>query len=177
MSNTEKPKDKSVVKAPRGKNGGARPGAGRPKGSMNAETKLRVAAKRKFVERVVKVSDTLFNAQYDVAVGEKFLMVVKTIGSGAKQRRETSIVTNPETIIQYLNEELDDTDNEYYFMTTKPADNRALDSLLNRAFGKPEEKLDITSGDKELPVPLLYGLAPKRLEVEDGDAPTDDSTS
>lgn len=123
--------------------GGKRPGAGKPKGKKTKAVLDREAAAKAFKERVAIHANELFNAQKDLAVGEKYLMVIKTIGSGAKQRRETSIVTDPETIKQFLDEELEDTDTEYYFMTTKPANNMALDSLLNRSFGKAEEKVNL----------------------------------
>lgn len=130
--------------------GGARPGAGRKLHSKNPATVKREEAKRQFQERVAKHADKIFNAQLDLAVGEKYLMVVKTIGTGNRQHRETSIVTDTETIKQYLDEELDSTDTEFYFMSTKPANNNALDSLLSRSFGKADEKLDITTDGKSV---------------------------
>lgn len=140
-------KDAEIEK---GKHGGRRPGAGRAKGSVNKATKEMKEARKAFIERVNKNVDKLFNAQLDLAIGEKYLMVIKTVGKGAKQRRETSIVTDPELIKQYLDDELEVTDEEYYFMTTKPANNQALDSLLNRSFGKPTDKVDVTSNGETL---------------------------
>jgi len=124
---------------------------GRKKGSVNKATAESKLAKKLFVERVNKNVDKLFNSQLDLAIGEKYLMVVRTTGKGAKARRETSIVTDPDLIKQYLDDEtsLDD-ENEYYFMTTKPANNQALDSLLNRSFGKPKESVDISNPDGSL---------------------------
>lgn len=126
--------------------GGKRQGAGRREGSKNKRTLEEFEAKKIFRKRVAQHADELFHAQYDLAIGEKYLMVVRTIGKGSKQRHETSIVKDPETIKQYLDEDLEDADEEYYFMTTKPANNMALDSLLNRSFGKAEERMDITTG-------------------------------
>lgn len=135
---------------------------GRKAGSMNKTTMESKLAKKAFIERVNKNVDKLFNSQLDLAVGEKYLMVVKTIGKGSKQRRETSIVTDPDLIKEYLDEELDNTDEEYYFMTTKPANNQALDSLMNRSFGKATEKVDLTSDDK--PISVLSGLTIEELK-------------
>lgn len=136
---------------------------GRKAGSMNKTTAESKIAKKAFIERVNLNVDKLFNAQLDLAVGEKYLMVVKTIGKGAKARRETSIVTNPGLIKQYLDDETSlDHDEEYYFMTTKPANNQALDSLVNRSFGKPTEKVDLTSDDK--PISVLAGLSLEELK-------------
>lgn len=134
--------------------GGAREGAGRPTHSKNSDVAEREEAARQFKQRVAKNADRIFNSQLDLALGEKYLMVIRTTGKGAKAKRETSIVTNPDLIKRYLDEDLEDTDEEYYFMTTKPANNMALDSLLNRSFGKAEEKIALEhSGEiKSAPV-------------------------
>lgn len=126
--------------------GGKRTGAGRPNHSKNPNTIAREEAAKQFKQRVARNVDRLFNAQIDLALGEKYLMVITTIGEGAKQRRETTIVTDPEKIKEFLDSEEDPKfgeENEYYFMTTKAANNMALDSLLNRSFGKAAEKMDL----------------------------------
>ena len=135
--------------------GGARPGAGRPKHSKNATTVEKEEAIRQFKERVAKNVDKLFNSQLDLATGEKYLMVTRTIGKGAKARRETEIVTDPILIKQFLDDELDDTETEWYFMSTKPANNQALEGLLNRAFGKATESIDHNIEGRLEVTPLL----------------------
>jgi hypothetical protein len=130
---------------------------GRKAGSVNKATAEMRKTKEAFISRVNKNAHKLFNSQLDLAIGEKYLMVVRTIGKGSKQRRETSIVTDPELIMQYLDETLENTDEEYYFMTTKAADNKALDSLLNRSFGKPTESIDLTSLGEKLPTVIIEG--------------------
>lgn len=143
--------------------GGARAGAGRKPGGENEATKLRRAAKAAFQERVMAVSDQLFNAQFDLAVGEKYLMLTETIGKS----RDTSIVEDPELIKQFINGTLENTDTKYYFMTTKPANNQALDSLLNRAYGKAEEKLDITSDDEKIDGAILGYVLPNIINKDE----------
>jgi hypothetical protein len=126
-------------------NGGARPGAGRPKGGMNESTKIRMAAKQEFQRRVVAMSDQLFNAQYDLAIGEKFLLVKRVEGEGKNRKTWIETVTSLETIKEYIEddgESLNDGE-DFYYLSTKPANNMALDSLLNRAYGKPDEKLTL----------------------------------
>jgi len=131
--------------------GGARPGAGRPKGSKDPQTIEREAAAEMFRERVAKNVDKLFNSQLDLATGEKYLMVITTVGQGTKQRKEVSVVTDPETIKKFLDDERAlNTDTEYYYMSTKPANNQALEGLLNRAFGRAKESLDVTTGGDKL---------------------------
>lgn len=119
---------------------------GRRKGSMNKATRESKLAKKRFQERVNLNADKLFNAQLDLAVGEKHLMVMRTEGSGKNRRRWTEIVDNPELIKEYLDGDLEDTEDSYYYMTTKPANNQAIDSLLNRSFGKATEKVEMTGG-------------------------------
>lgn len=122
---------------------------GRKPGTMNKATMEMKLARAAFVRRVNRNVGRLFNSQLDLALGEKYLMVVRTIGEGSRQRRETSIVSDPQTIADYLDGKLDDTaEREYYFMTTKPANNQAIDSLLNRSFGTPKQSVDLTSGDQ-----------------------------
>lgn len=123
----------------KGKWGGPRPGSGRPQHSKNPDTITREEALRQFRQRVSRNTHKLFNAQLDLAIGEKYLMVIETIGKGSRSRRETHIVTSPELIKDYLDDRLDNTETEYYFMTTKPANNQALDSLLNRTYGTPKQ--------------------------------------
>lgn len=135
--------------------GGARPGAGRPEGSMNPDTKERMKVKSAFISRVNKHADDLFNAQYNLAKGETYLMVKRIEGEGKNRKVWHEMVTDPQTIIEYLDGELQgndsiDDDEHFYYMTTKPANGLAIDSLLNRSFGKAEEKLDITSDGEKL---------------------------
>lgn len=147
--------------------GGARPGSGRPKGSKDPDTLDREEAARQFRERVAKNTHKLFNAQLDLAVGEKYLMVTHTNGKGSRAKRETTIVTNTDLIKQYLDEELDDTDSDYYFMTTRPANNQALEGMLNRTFGKAPETLDVTSNGET--ISNLVALPIKKSDDYDAD--------
>lgn len=134
---TEQPKDKG----------------GRPKGAASQRTLERMAMKRRLVERVVAHTDQIFNSQLDKAVGEKFLIVKITErgARGAIKREYHEIVTNPETIVEYLDSELQgnsigDADH-FYYISTKPADNMAAMNLLDRAYGKPTEKVQLEPGE------------------------------
>lgn len=148
-SQSENLKDKISDKP---QNGGARAGAGRPKGSMNPDTKLRVAAKAEFQRRVARKVAPLFNAQFDLAIGEKYLMVKHVDYEDGKKKVSVEVVTNIDLIKQYIDDDgvsLNEGE-DYYYMSVKPANNQALDSLLNRAFGKADESLDLTSGGDKL---------------------------
>lgn len=128
-----------------GKNGGARKGGGRKAHGKNQKTKEREAVLEAFRERVGKHADKLFNAQANLATGEQYLFCKVTTGEGKNRKTHTEIVTDPEVIRQYLDDELDNSDNEYYYLSTKPANNMAIDSLLNRAFGTPNKNIDVKS--------------------------------
>lgn len=150
---TELLKNDSVLE--KGKNGGARPGAGRPPGKLSQKTLDQMKVKEAFNQRVMKHANDLFNAQLSLATGANVLMVkVKERDSDGKVKRVYhEQVTDPELIKQYLDNEdglgdYDDINDQdhFYYMQVKPPDNKALDSLLNRALGKAPDKLEITGG-------------------------------
>lgn len=158
--------------------GGAREGAGRPKGSENADTKRRRMAASIFKDRVAQHADKLFNAQLDKAVGEKFLFVKRTINAGKKnERHETEIVTDPEIIKQYLDDELNQQgDDDFYFISTKGADNYAIESLLNRAFGTAVKAVDLTSNGESI-LGSMDDKELKRIATATAEALKDDTAS
>jgi hypothetical protein len=127
----------------KGKNGGARPGSGRPKGSMNYKTKKRLAIKQAFENRILHSADILLSAALNKALGESYLYHRHKVGSGNKERTETEIVTDPQTIKDYLDGLLDELkDSEYYYISTKPVDMVAVKELYDRAFGKSKETVE-----------------------------------
>lgn len=143
---TEILKNNSDLKASeKGKNGGAREGAGRPKGGENKTTTIKREALQQFKDRVAKSVDRLYNSQLALATGEQYLLCKSTTGSGKDRKSVTEIVTDPEVIKQFVDGDLDGNNDEYYYISTKPANNMALDSLLNRAFGTAQKSVDLTS--------------------------------
>lgn len=131
-----------------GRHGGRRKNAGRKKGGKNKNTIEKDIAKKELESRVINSLDTLINSQLDLATGEKYLMAVRTVGRGSKARQETVIITDLEMIKRYFSGDLEDTEDEYYFISTKPANNQALESLLNRTFGKAPQGIDLTGEQK-----------------------------
>lgn len=137
--------------------GGAREGAGRHKGSMNEATKQRMKIKAAFQERVAKSADRLFNAQFNLATGEQYLYWKHKVGSGVKERTIVEVVTDPEVIKAYLDDTLDYVKgDEFYYISTKPANGMAIDSLLDRTFGKADQSMKL-GNDPENPLPILGG--------------------
>lgn len=135
--------------------GGKRDGAGRKEGSLSTKTKEKHIVEEEFRDRVLKSMSELINSQMNLAQGCQFLFVIETYkykdksGKWKEEKKKPKIVENQVIIEQYLAGELDDEDNEYYFMTTQKPDNRSLDSLIDRVFGKASQSVDITSkGEK-----------------------------
>lgn len=143
----------SLIEKPKSRRGGVRPGSGRPKGTVEPQTIERERAKTRFLSRVHRTADKLFNAQFQKAVGESFLMVKKSEcnSKGTVIKTWHEIVEDPQTIIDYLDGNLDDSGGEYYYMSTRPADNAAIQGLLDRGFGKATEHVDQT-GDMTLEI-------------------------
>lgn len=149
MSEFETPKENQVKQW-----GGARAGAGRKLHGKNPATIKREEAKRQFQARVAKNANKLFNAQFDLAIGEKYLMVKRVTGTGKDRKTWVEVIEDIETIKKYIDDDGEslnaDAGEDYYYMSVRGANNPAIDSLLNRSFGKADESLDITSDGRKL---------------------------
>ncbi len=138
--------------------GGARPGAGRPKGPDPHTVAVRKATER-FMARVARNADKLFDAQLSKAIGEAHLFrkVRERNDDGKIIRTYFEEVTSAKTIREYLDGEfagghsIEDND-EFYYITTKSPDNAAIVAMLDRGLGKPVENIeaDITSGGERI---------------------------
>lgn len=128
--------------------GGKREGAGRPKGSISEEKRIEQEAIRQFKLRVANRVDKLFNAQVSVAEGVQVLIRKEPVldESGKIKRYQHVVVQDDEEICHVLDEGLGEVDGAYYYLTKKSPDNKALDSLLDRAFGRPQQYVDHTTG-------------------------------
>lgn len=141
--------------------GGAREGAGRKKGGMNEARKEALAIKTAYEDRIRKHADKLFNAQFTLATGTQMLFVIHTDSKGV--RRKPEMVTDPDIIMRFLDENKGEDGNmevenyednskceDYFFLTTQRPDGKALNDLLDRAFGKAPATLDLTSGGERI---------------------------
>lgn len=133
--------------------GGKQPGAGRPKGKKNASTleKERVLAGLR--QRIMRNVDRIYDSQLSIAQGQQFLYRINIAKNGTRSKAE--LVESEFIIRSYLDGELDNAKNakgetEFYFITTKEPNNFAIDSMLNRAFGKPTDHIDVTSDGKAI---------------------------
>jgi len=126
--------------------GGARPGAGRKKGGMNAKTKEAKIVEEELRNRVLKHANKILNAHLNVALGATYMYRIdETEDSKGRKIRKHVLVTDPDEIQAVL----DDTDgigtsgDDYYYITTDKPDIRAIDSLFDRTFGKPASKVEL----------------------------------
>lgn len=126
--------------------GGKREGAGRKRGGKNQATLEKQKVAEAFSQRVMAKADALFNAQLTLAIGSmKVFRIDETIGENNKVKREHVHVTDADEIKRLLDEHDGANgvvDGVYYYFTDVPPDNRAIDSMLNRALGKPKETLE-----------------------------------
>lgn len=136
--------------------GGKRSGAGRKKGSKNKATLEQAAIKKKFDQKVLRAAGRLFRSQMTLAEGVSFLYRIDKDSKG-KDKKPVK-VTSPEEIEEYLSGETDGSG--YYYITTISPDNRAIDSMLDRVFGRATQHTTIGGGEKPLEVQSL--LTPKQ---------------
>lgn len=136
---------------------------GRPPGKQNKTTLERAAVKRKLDQRIMRVTDQLFEAQFTLARGATFLWRIdtETDEKGRTTRSKPVRVTDPEEIEQYLEGEVNgepvDEDSYYYISTERP-DNKAIDSMIDRVHGKSTQKLGT---DPEHPLEVKTALSPE----------------
>lgn len=135
--------------------GGKRAGSGRPRGARNRTTIERAKIKQAVIDRIQSNAAELINAQMNKGLGETYLMrkITDRDSKGKVIRVYHEMVTDPRVIVDYLDGELEggeslSTDDEWYYMSTKPADNFALMGLLDRAFGKADSKVENTGESK-----------------------------
>ena len=123
-----------------GKKGGKMPGAGRPKGKLNQSTLDKLKVGKEVEQRILKNVEKIFNKQMMLVEGCSYLYRIDQDEKGKKKPAE--LVTDAEEIRMYLDDEVD-TDSYYYITTERPSQ-QAIDSFMNRAFGKPKESIEHT---------------------------------
>lgn len=131
-------------------NGGKRPGAGRKKGGKNAATLEKEAVYAAYRQRVMQNADLLLDSQLHLAKGLTYLYKIEKKkkvgprGGVSYEAQRPVLVTDPEEMRAYIEGTLVEGDAEdendpgatYYYLTAKDPDNRAIDSMLDRSFGK-----------------------------------------
>lgn len=127
--------------------GGKREGAGRKPGQLDKRTLDAMAVKKAYQDKIRRQADRLFNAQMALAEGVTMLFRIRKDSKGNSKKPE--LVTSEAEISQFIEEcgGYDGTMNgdTYYFLTTKVPDSRTISDMLDRAMGKPDATLDVTS--------------------------------
>lgn len=156
--------------------GGAREGAGRRKGKVSETRKYQLAKFNEIKGRIARAANGIVNAQLGMARGTSYLFHTKwTTDKSGKLVKSTERVTDPDVIKQYLEGEFDDLQDEFYYITTKAPNNFALDSLLNRAFGKPKETVEVH--DKSPRRQIIVNVVDPRNGTGSTQSPSNDSVS
>ena len=135
--------------------GGARPGGGRPRGKKMLKTLEAEQAREHVRQRVIARLDPMLDAQFDNAEGLKHLMM-----RDPKTGKFERITGDAKQIDKALK-----TKNAVWIYTKDP-NITAFSDLLNRAFGKPTEQIQLSGADG--PLVIRWQRAdddePKRIE-------------
>lgn len=128
--------------------GGKREGAGRKEGSQNKATKEQRMVEQEMKERVVRSAQQLLNSQMNLAQGCQYLYKIgyELDEKGNKRKTKPELITSQGVIESYLAGEYEDSE-EFYFITADKPDNKALDSLFDRVFGKAITHIEMTGKD------------------------------
>jgi len=130
---------------------------GRPKGSKDQATIEKERVLAEYRNKIMQHADILFKNQMHLAQGVSYLYKF------VKGKQKPDLVTNPEEIEQYILSEMGeniekedkvDQNATYYFITTERPDNKAIDSMLDRTFGRAIQPI---GGDKDNPL-ILKGV-------------------
>jgi len=111
---------------------------GRKPGGKNQATIEKDEAKRLFEERILRNIQGLLTSQMNIAKGASY---VYRIHKEKGQQPVHILVSDPDEIKDFL-DELEggngtlEQGGDYYYITTKAPENKALDSLIDRVFGK-----------------------------------------
>lgn len=160
--------EKSKQTAPK-KRGGRRPGSGRKPGKLSQKSIEKLAIKKEFEIRVARNAQALFNAQVTLALGAQYLFKRYKVKAGKSYRwSRFERVTDPKEMIDYLDGKYAKEKNTvYYMITAEKPDAKAIDSLLDRAFGKAPQNLNIKD---DRPDPIAEILKKFGLLEEEGNS-------
>jgi hypothetical protein len=129
--------------------GGARHGAGKPKGTKHSNTIEKHAVLRETQQRVYRNIDGLLNAQLANALGSVMIFRKDSVeGSNGKEKTVHTLITDPDEIKEVLDGsggKGGQLEGGFYIVTAVPPDNRAIDSLLDRGLGKATQSIEVTT--------------------------------
>lgn len=142
--------------------GGARPGAGMPKGTKIKRTLEKDEILRAYKERILGKTDYLFTAQFANAVGNMYVYQVVEKKRGTVMTKEHILVSDPVQIKKILDAhdgESGKVNDNYYIVTVAKPDNQALADMLDRAFGKATQAIETRDESTALLAEAMLKLA------------------
>ncbi len=154
--------------------GGKRANAGAPKGTIQRRSLEKTAVARALRERTMAHADNLFNAQLTKAVGSVMVFRVdeEEIGGGKTKRVHTHI-TDPDEIKKVLDKNEGGAGivgKDYYFVTNIAPDNRAIDSMLDRTFGKAMQPVEVSDISEDRAIQIAQDVYAELLKKGFGEA-------
>ena len=120
---------------------------GRPRGRKNDATLEKDKVLAALRQKIMRKADVLFGAQMQLAQGNAYLYKTVCTGTGKSRKCKYVMVTDQQEILDYLNGKFEDVDRGsgeeegYYQITTDKPDNKAIDSMFDRTFGKAAQPL------------------------------------
>lgn len=135
-------------------------GRGRPPGKLNEATRIMQRERAAFNLTASRMAKKLLRAQAVIALGTHHI-VVRSVDAEGKVHIE--IVRDEKRQEKLIEEGAYGKD--YLILEGTPGDFRAVDSILNRAWGKPTENIDL-SGEVKF---SLVGLASQRAMLDGND--------
>lgn len=135
--------------------GGFRPGSGRPKGRKDNATLEKEAVLKAFRGKVMADADALYIAQRTLAKGLTYLYKIEKEkfvgpkGGISYKAKPPKLVTSQWEIEAWLSDKVSDVpldkgpEATYYYLTTEKPSSPAIDSLLDRTFGKAVQAVEL----------------------------------
>lgn len=164
MNEQEELKTDEPTPPPKKKFGGKQEGAGRPKGSMNRTTRLRKEAETALHERILARADDIISNQLQLSRGHSYLFKIITDPKTRKKGKPELVVDRNEIMQFLVDRENCDIEgrteignNIYYYISTEKPENKAIDSMLDRVFGKAVNRTELMGKDgTELKGTVVY---------------------
>lgn len=113
---------------------------GTKKGTVQKGTLNKELSERKMKQMIMSKTPDLIRAGFSVAMGTIFVYKIDSV------LKRAVLLTDPDQIafaIEQITFQGGGTAREYFYATTKEPDHKAIEMLLNRAYGKPKESIAV----------------------------------
>ena len=135
---------------------------GRPKGSKNKRTIAKENALKRYEDDILNNLKGITLAQLSIALGVNVMMAKERVKNKKGKwvyDGELRRIVDPEQMLQILNDSKLEENKEYFWITSKDPNPKAIEDVMNRLFGKPKEKLEV--GVTKNLAELVQGLIKK----------------